>query len=134
MQIKVIELDQVWRLRQEILWPDRPLSFSQVTGDESAQHFGVWADGDWRAVVSVFETNEGCQLRKLGTQESYRRRGFGRELVQHVLNWCSEKNTAEVFLDARIHQVSWYEHGGWVKKGKPFQKYEKAYQRMVYTL
>ena len=134
MQIKVVELDQVWRLRQEILWPDRPSSFSQVTGDESAHHFGVWADGDWRAVVSIFKTDEGFQLRKLGTQESYRKRGFGRALVACVLNWCSENNAADVFLDARINQVNWYEQGGWVKKGKPFQKYEKAYQRMIYTL
>lgn len=134
MQIEVVELDQVWRLRQEILWPDRPSSFSQVTGDESAHHFGVWADGDWRAVVSIFKTDEGFQLRKLGTQESYRKRGFGRALVAYVLNWCSENNAADVFLDARINQVNWYEQGGWVKKGKPFQKYEKAYQRMIYTL
>lgn len=132
MEIKVIELHEVLKLRQEILWPDRPASFSAIAGDESAQHFGVWADGGWRAVLSIFETTDGFQIRKLGTQENYRRKGYGSALLDRALTWCFEQRKSVVFLDARLPQVIWYEKCGWIQKGKPFQKYEKAYQRMIF--
>lgn len=83
----------VLELRQRVMWPDEPLSYSAVAGDETeARHFGVYAEmnmrgllwGQWSdtslaSVVSVWLSADGseAQFRKFCTATELQRKGIG---------------------------------------------------------
>jgi hypothetical protein len=104
------------------------------------------------------------QLRKFAIEEWCQGKGMGSLLLEHAktiaLKRCQnlaankeKKNYDEggedgndnlslsgtkhkyiLWLDARVHQVPFYEHRGFIMVGEPFEKYGKLYARMEHIL
>jgi hypothetical protein len=45
IEIKEVGLELVLEIRQKVMWPDKPLSFVRIPGDEKAIHLGGFANG-----------------------------------------------------------------------------------------
>ena len=109
-------------LRKEVMWPDKPLEYSAVLGDEqlTTQHFGVFTKpasasasaAELVSVVSVWVSGGGAdaQFRKFCTRSGHQRRGLGSALLRH----CFEALRAEcpglrrVWCNARVEQAGFY--------------------------
>ena len=57
--IRKIEVHQALPLRQAVLWPDHPVTYSKVPGDDTALHFGKFQSDQIVAVGSLF-TQSNC--------------------------------------------------------------------------
>jgi hypothetical protein len=44
MDIRLIALAEALPIRHCVLWPDKPLLFCKVDGDDTASHYGVFLD------------------------------------------------------------------------------------------
>lgn len=118
--------EEVLELRQQVMWPDRPLSYSAVEGDETeAQHFGIHARITTHSlfwgtktvetlvsVVSVWLSADGseAQFRKFCTSTEMQRKGLGVELLTYALASLRKRSPPirRVWCNARVEQVGFY--------------------------
>ncbi|PDO87138.1 GNAT family N-acetyltransferase [Kosakonia sacchari] len=135
MQLVSITLEQCLDIRHTVLWPHLARNASRVEGDEDAWHFGVAEDGKIVSCLSVFMLDERrCQIRKFATLQAHQQQGYGRFLLQSVLEKLVRAGVDFVQLDARTSAAAFYARFGFMPQGEPFYKQEVQYIRMSRTL
>ncbi|WP_245929950.1 GNAT family N-acetyltransferase [Mangrovibacter plantisponsor] len=119
-------------LRQQVLWPDKPLAFSAVPGDNAALHFGVYHTGKLICCLSAFALAEGLwQIRKFATVAEWQRKGFGTILLATVIKQLEQQGALRFELDARQTACEFYEKLGFSPCSAPFEKSGLPYIRMA---
>ena len=76
--------------------------------DEGASGFWVACCGDEViGMIGVKRTQENiAELRRLRVREDFRRRGVGRRLLEHAIDFCRRHGYLKVILDMRIERAS----------------------------
>ncbi|WBU49565.1 GNAT family N-acetyltransferase [Kosakonia pseudosacchari] len=131
MQLVSITLEQCLNIRHTVLWPHLARNASRVEGDDDARHFGVLESGQVVSCLSVFMLDERrCQIRKFATLQTHQQQGYGRFLLQSVLETLVQAGVEFVQLDARTSAAVFYARFGFIAQGEPFYKKEVQYIRM----
>lgn len=119
-------------LRQRVLWPDKPLSFSRVPGDDSARHFGITRAGTLICCLSVFRQQEHCwQIRKFATLPEWQHQGAGSALLNRVIALLIQEGARRFELDARLSAADFYRKRGFSPCSAPFEKKGLRYIHMA---
>ena len=127
MIIQEINLDTVWQIRHQVMWPERDVSFVRIPEDAEAKHLGVVMDDQVVSIISLFETPEGLHFRKFATLESEQGKGYGSYLLQHVIDSHPGQN---IWCHARVEKQAFYEKFGLFARTTTFEKSGKTYVRM----
>lgn len=127
MCIGLVEKEQAWQLRHEVMWPDRELDYVKLPDDDLGLHYGLWVEERLASVVSLFVTGESAQFRKFATAESMQGRGYGSALLRHVLEEADRAGAKQVVCNARSNKVSFYRKFGMVPTDQTFSKGGKDY-------
>ncbi len=127
MIIQDINLDTVWQIRHQVMWPERDESFVRIPQDAEAKHLGVLIDGRCVSIISLFETPDGLQFRKFATLISEQGKGYGSFLLRHVMAMHIGQ---KIWCHARVEKQSFYEKFGLIVCSSPFEKAGKTYVRM----
>ena len=127
MIIQEINLDTVWQIRHQVMWPERDPSFVRIPEDAQAKHLGVVIAGQVVSIISLFETDEGLQFRKFATLTSEQGKGYGSFLLQHVID---SHLGQKIWCHARVEKQAFYEKFGLIVCSSPFEKAGKIYVRM----
>ena len=140
MKIIEVESSQVLPIRHQVLWPDKPLEFCKVEGDVDARHFAIELEQKLISVASIYfsqymnENIKKARLRKFATLPDYQNKGFGSQLIKHILNVLERENVSTLWLDARQSAISFYKQFGFsnednrevfFKSNIPYVKMEK---------
>lgn len=89
-KIQTVPLQDCLMLRHKVLWPNKPLEASRVSGDESAAHYGIRKDEQLICCLSVFKRTDGLyQIRKFATDHAFQGQGYGSSLLTSVLTLLS---------------------------------------------
>jgi len=74
--------------------------------DEGASGFWVACyHGTVIGMIGVQRTRENtAEMRRLGVRPDYRRRGVGRRLLEHALDFCQQRGYLKIVLDVRIER------------------------------
>ncbi|MDQ6597891.1 GNAT family N-acetyltransferase [Bacillus salipaludis] len=91
--IRKVDQEQVWGLRHEVMWSDKPFEYIKLEDDDLGIHFGLFKESTLVSVISLFIDNEEAQFRKFATLQQEQGKGFGSELLESVLK------------EAKIHGV-----------------------------
>ncbi|MDO6525254.1 GNAT family N-acetyltransferase [Motilimonas sp. 1_MG-2023] len=134
MEIIVLNWQQTLAIRQAVLWPNQPQSFSQVSGDEDAKHYGVVIDGKLVSVASIFVDQHEARLRKFATLQEFQGRGIGSYLIEHILHQLIEQGYKLFWCDARESALGFYQRFGMAISGERFYKADQAYFKMAKQL
>eukprot|EP01052_Picozoa_sp_SAG31_P027057 SAG31_NODE_2502_length_5594_cov_3.175796_1_plen_410_part_00 len=141
--------EEVLQLRQRVMWPDHPIEYSRVDGDEDphTQHFGIriWMRGDNAnakivSVLSVWKSKGQsgileAQFRKFCTEAAWQGIGLGSRLLQDALAILKEQGVRRVWCNARVEHTNFYgSHGLRVIEGSEFDKGGLGYVMMEATL
>ena len=86
MDIRSILWDEALPIRHEVLWPNKPLQFCKVDGDETAKHYGAYLNDKLVSVASIYMDGRVARLRKFATLAVFQGRGIGSKLINHILN------------------------------------------------
>ncbi|MDW7690802.1 GNAT family N-acetyltransferase [Flammeovirgaceae bacterium SG7u.111] len=121
-KIKEITAEQTWPLRQEVMWPNKPLDYVKVEGDDSAKHFGLFVENELVSVVSLFEKGEKLQFRKFATKVTFQGKGYGSQLLHYLIEQAKGKSEAVLFCNARKEKTAFYEKFGLACTSQTFQK------------
>jgi GNAT superfamily N-acetyltransferase len=122
MTIKEVSIEQILPIRQQVMWPDKPIDFVRVPEDENGIHFGLFVEENLISVVSVFIHGQEAQFRKFATLEKYQGKGFGTNLLQFVFDFLEEKKVNRIWCNARISKAGFYQKFGMTTTAATFEK------------
>ncbi|MFT6970160.1 MAG: N-acetylglutamate synthase-like GNAT family acetyltransferase [Roseivirga sp.] len=83
------------------MWPDQPLAFIQLEGDENGIHFGVLNQEKLVSVASLFSDHQEAQFRKLAILGEAHGNGYANLLLEHVIQYCEAQRVEKLWCNAR---------------------------------
>ncbi|MEZ4905642.1 MAG: GNAT family N-acetyltransferase [Spirosomataceae bacterium] len=129
--IRVITPSETYPLRQQVLWPHKPLDFVKVPEDNTGLHFGYFADDELVSVISLFiNTQKIARFRKFATLFAFQKKGFGSQLLQYTFQEAIQQGAVQIGCDARLEAAPFYQRFGMKQEGTIFYKQEIPYIRM----
>lgn len=127
--IRKINPEMAYHLRQTILRPNQPIEDSMYETDfaSSSFHIGAFHQGKLISVASFivdhypdFPIKNQYRLRQMATHENFRRLGSGRSIVNYAENIIKERNVHFLWCKARTNVKGYYKKLGFKTYGKPF--------------
>lgn len=129
LDIRKIGFEQTYRIRHEVMWPNKPLDYIKLDADSEGLHFGAFHKNELVSVISLFIDVEhaSAQFRKFATLEAYQGRGIGSKLLAYVMNESKERGVKRLWCNARLDATRLYEHHGLKKTDQTFEKGGQSY-------
>ncbi len=128
LQIKETELSRVWKLRYEVMYPEKDIEYVKLEEDEKGIHLGLYADDKLMSVISLFTENDSIQFRKFATLAAEQGKGYGTMLLNEVIDYAERNNIKKIWCNSRIEKTEFYEKFGFKKTNK---KYEQDGRRFI---
>lgn len=135
-EIKRINKEDTWRLRHEVMWPDKDLDYIKLADDDAGIHFGLFKEGKLISVISVFIYEREVQFRKFATLQQEQGKGYGSKLLTYIMAEVVKEGVKRIWCNARKNKVGFYQKFGlkemgtcFVKGGKDYTVMEKMYPR-----
>ncbi len=122
IKIKQIQAQETYKLRHQVMWPDKEKEFVMLENDEEGIHFGLFKNEKLISVVSLFMKQGNAQFRKFATKTAEQGQGFGTLLINHLLAFVLNKEVKKLWCNARVDKTSFYEKVGMKKTLKTFDK------------
>ncbi|PZR26891.1 MAG: GNAT family N-acetyltransferase [Citrobacter freundii] len=134
MDVRNVDLQTIWKIRQEVMYPTEALSYVQLADDESGKHLGLFIDGRLVSIVSLFERGDAVQFRKFATLDAEQGKGYGTALLDYIMQQAIANGKRSIWCNARVLASGFYERFGmyttglsWWKKDLEFVKMEKKF-------
>jgi predicted GNAT family N-acyltransferase len=132
--IKKIEACNTWRLRQEVMWPDKEIDYVKLADDPRGTHYGLFEDEQLVSVISLFFDGEDIQFRKFATCSHKQRQGLGTRLLRFILQEAEATTAKRIWCNARVDASEFYRRFGFLTHGKSFQRDGVTYIKMLKEL
>ena len=109
-------------LRMRALYGGRSSARAIYQVDEDGLHIGAYTEaGTLVGCASLFRNSERIlQLRGMGTADSVRGTGVGRDIIRFAESFARMNDVARLWCNARAAAVGFYERCGWAKEGAEF--------------
>ncbi|WP_082038014.1 GNAT family N-acetyltransferase [Flavihumibacter solisilvae] len=124
-------LQEVYRIRHEVLYPDRDISFVELPQDEDAIHWGWCVNDKLVSVISLFEKENELQFRKFATLKDEQGKGYGGRLLEKVIDYATEKGLKRIWCNAREEAIELYRRYGLEPEGETWQDNGITYTKMA---
>lgn len=121
--VKKVSLDDTWKMRQVVMYPEETLDFVKLEDDNEGIHLGLYLGDQLVTVISLFERGDNVQFRKFATLSNMQGRGFGTVLLQHVMKWAGDNNKKTIWCNARSSATAMYRKFGMIPTGDSWNKY-----------
>ena len=131
MEIRKISATEVLPVRHQVLWPDKPMSFCMVPGDEHATHYGAFVGNQLVCVASVYVQSNEARLRKFATLPEFQGQGIGSKVIAHAIKDLQAFNVSYFWCDARTSALGFYQRFGMAIEGSEFEKSGVSYYKMA---
>lgn len=132
--ITEIPLEPVWRIRQEVMYPEQTIEQVKLDDDASGIHKGLFEANKLCTVISLFERGEALQFRKFATIREMQGRGFGSALLNHVFANTKAKGLRRIWCNARTTAIPFYERFGMLAFGDTWQQNGRLFVKMQIEL
>jgi len=132
--IRTILWQDALPVRHEVLWPNKPISFCKIDGDEVARHYGIYIKEQLVSVASIYIDDKTARLRKFATLAEFQGKGLGTQLINHILSDLKQLNIITFWCDARKTAIGFYQKFNMEQEGGEFNKSEVAYVKMNVAL
>ena len=106
--IKAITPQETWPIRHKVMWPEEPFDYIKLPEDTEGLHFGLWVDDMLISVVSLFIKKEIGQFRKFATLVDKQGKGYGSQLLHHLIEIAKTKKVKKIWCNARVTKAAYY--------------------------
>ena len=111
-----VEWEQYYDLRYRILrqpW-NQPQGSERNEGDETGFHFALYENEILKAIARLDINDEkSAQVRFMAVETEIQRKGYGKQVMLAIENYCKTKNISEIILHAREIAIPFYESLGY---------------------
>ena len=128
--IKEVNLEEVWRIRQQVMYPHESIEFVRLDDDEIGTHLGLYENDQLVSVITLFEKETSLQFRKFATVITEQGKGYGTVLLQYVMDWAEENKMKTIWCNARLSATRLYEKFGMQQVGNSWEKYGIEFIKM----
>ncbi|MEZ4908731.1 MAG: GNAT family N-acetyltransferase [Saprospiraceae bacterium] len=122
-------------LRDKVLRKPLGMKFSDedLAKEKDFEHFGIFDDnGEIIAVLYIKPIGDNTiQLKQMAVDFDYHNQGYGRKLVEYVMNFYSLKGIDLIILHARKEAVGFYEKLNFVIEGDKFYEIGIEHYKMI---
>jgi predicted GNAT family N-acyltransferase len=125
--IKEISATDTYPLRHAVMWPNMPVDYIFLPHDGQGIHFGLFKNDILIAVVSLFIENNKAQFQKLATATSEQGKGYGSQLLSHLITYAKDKKVEKIWCNARKDKKAFYVKFGFEVTDRVFGKQEIDY-------
>lgn len=132
--IKEVSLDKVYKLRHEVMWPNKEIDFIKLSNDHEGIHLGLFIKNDLISVISLFINNNEAQFRKFATKVTDQNKGYGSILLNYSFEYLKECGVERVFCNARSDKTLFYKRFLMKSTKKTFVKSNQKYVIMEKNL
>lgn len=122
MEIKKIPYTATWPIRQQVMWPDKPLDYIKIPGDETAVHLGLFVEDQLVSIVSVFIQGQEAQFRKFATLQKEQGKGYGSRLLTQLFAQFQQEQIHRIWCNARREKAHFYARFGMIETQQTFSK------------
>ena len=130
MLIKEVPIEEIWRIRQHVMYPKETLEFVKLEDDTLGTHLGLYQGNRLLSVISLFERDKTIQFRKFATITNEQGKGYGTKLLQYVMDWAIENEKKTIWCNARLSATRLYEKFGMEQTGDSWEKYGIEFIKM----
>lgn len=130
MSVQPVPLNEVWAMRQAVMYPQESISFVQLEDDDAGLHWGLYEEGELVSVISLFDRDNAIQFRKFATRTDRQGRGLGTILLKHVMDWAYNNGKKSIWCNARLTATAIYKKFGMQAVGKTWQKWGLDFIKM----
>ena len=103
---------------QKVDWADEIDEF-----EEDSVHFLGEADGEPVAASRLRIMSDGhARVERIAVREAWRGRGYGRDVVQFLLDHAAKQGATRYLMHAQIHLQKFYEDFGFQAEGDIFEE------------
>jgi len=130
------DLDAAFTIREQVFQVEQSVP-ADLEHDEhdrrDARHYlARTADGTPAGAARWRETAHGVKLERFAVLSAFRNQEIGAALLRAVLaDVAAERPTAEVYLNAQLRAVPFYERHGFHKEGEMFEEASIQHYKMV---
>lgn len=124
MQIEIKEINayKTYNLRQQVMWPNKPLDYIKLEQDQDGHHFGLYKNNIIVSVISLFINKNNAQFRKFATDIKEQGKGYGSILLKHVILFSENNNIKKIWCNARKDKSEYYKRFGLTTSNITFSK------------
>lgn len=115
IQIEQIPYQLTWKIRHEVMYPEKTLNEVKLENDDEGYHFGLYDEGELTSVVSLFKTGSNMQLRKFATLQKWQKLGYGSRLLEHCINFCRQNGVTKIWCNARTTAIAFYKKHNFIE-------------------
>jgi len=134
LELKEITTSQVLPIRHKVMWPNKPLTYVQLPNDETAKHYGLFANNELASIISLFRKNNEVQFRKFATLLEFQGMGYGTTLLHEIISILQKEGVNILWCNARVEKSKFYERFHLKSTHKKFMKGGIEYVIMKKTL
>ncbi len=133
-EIKLANIDNILKLRHEVMWPHMDLEYVKVEGDNTALHFGYFINNNLISCISLFINDNKGQFRKFATKVEYQNKGIGSKLLIYLIDYSKKLGLNSLYCNGRIEKIEFYKKFGLKETGRTFEKNNKTYISLFLNL
>jgi GNAT superfamily N-acetyltransferase len=122
LNIRNIDKETTWALRQKVLWPGKALEYVKLEDDDYGMHYGLFVENRLVSVISLFTGPDGAQFRKFATLEEEQGKGYGSELLRYLINEARQRGVVRIWCNARKSKSGYYRKFGLEETDRLFIK------------
>ncbi len=134
IHIEQIRPELTWKLRQQVLYPDKSVIDQHMLEDEKGIHFGAFYNNYLAGVVSLFFKGADVQFRKLAVDAALQKKGIGMQMLQYITREAVNNGAGRLWCNARTSALGFYKKSGFKVTGDIFYSNDIAYVIMEKTL
>ena len=115
------EFDKVIDIRKTVFVEEQnvPLDLEIDGLDSIAKHVIAYFNEEPVGCARL-RIDERVRLERVAVLKQYRYRGFGKQIVNYVLDYCKNNNLGKIYFHSRIDTVDFYKKLGFKIRGKKF--------------
>lgn len=119
-----------WRIRKLAMYPEKEIKQMELANDFEGVHFGIYHEYELTGVVSLFEDGNTAQFRKMAVLPTEQGKGFGKQLLLYVIDYCKQQKIETLWCNARTSAVAFYKKIGFVIIAEPYLQNQVEYVKM----
>lgn len=122
LHIEQIRPEHTWKLRRDVLYPNKTIGQMAMEEDNDGYHFAVFKDNYIVAVVSLFQRGADWQFRKFAVNDQVQQAGIGTKLLNYITNFVVQEHGTRLWCNARLSATGFYAKFDFTKTGEVFSK------------
>lgn len=123
-EISANDLYQILKLRQDVFILEQNCNYNDIDNlDQDSEHVFLKDDENvigYSRIVPAGKKFEQPSIGRIVIQKSYRKKGYGKEIIERALNILSQRGIKIVVIEAQNHLQKFYESLGFKKSSDPY--------------